>query len=145
MLKLNYLRHNPSRDRRLIAPRFLPAPVNGIPIRRSDNRHLVSSTTPWLMLIDRRGFQRRSRGGLCVEVSVPVSPCFRPSIPVGLRDDGRGLCVELVLPISCPEESCPEEGLGAPPVFSAKDTVVGPMKRAIATTAAPMLRCILHS
>jgi hypothetical protein len=50
-----------------------------------------------------RGFQRRS-GGLCVEVSVPVSPSFRFS-PVGLDDDGRGLCVELVLPIVCPEES----------------------------------------
>jgi hypothetical protein len=97
------------------------------------------------MLIDRRGFQRRSLGGLCVEVSVPVSPCFRFSIPVGLGDDGRGLCVELVLPISCPEESFPEEGLDAPPGFSAKDTVVVPVKRAIATTAAAILRCILHS
>jgi hypothetical protein len=104
-----------------------------------------SAATPWLMLIDRRGFQRRFVGGLCVEVSVPVSPCFRFSIPVGLGDDGRGFCVELVLPISRPEESCPEEGLDAPPAFSAKDTVVVPMKRAIATTAAPILRCILHS
>jgi len=77
-----------------------------------------------------------------VEVSEPVSPCFRFSIPVGLGDDGRGLCVELVLPISFPEESCAEEGLGALPVFSAKDAVVVPVKRAIATTAAPILRCI---
>jgi len=106
----------------------------------------------------RRGFQRRSAGGLCVEVSVPVSPSFRFS-PVGLDDDGPGLCVELVLPIVCPEESCPEEGfdappgpiacpeeeLDAPPAFSAKETVVVPVKRAIATTAAAILRCMLHS
>jgi hypothetical protein len=61
--------------------------------------------------LPRRGFQRRSLGGLCVEVTVPISPSFRFS-PVGLDDDGPGLCVELVLPIVCPEESCPEEGLG---------------------------------
>ena len=39
--------------------------------------------------------------GLCVEVSVPISlpVAFPFSIPVGPGDDGRGLCVELVLPI----------------------------------------------
>ena len=110
-------------------------------------------------VLTRRGFHRRSLGGLCVEVTVPVSSSFRFS-PVGLDDDGPGLCIELVLPIVCPEESCPEEGLGptacpeepcpeegldAPPVFSAKDSVVVPAKRAIATAAAAILRCILHS
>ena len=90
-----------------------------------------------------------------MEVSVPVSPSFRFS-PVGLDDDGAGLCVELVLPIvcSCPEDgldappgpiACPEDGLDAPPAFSAKETVVVPVKRAIATTAAAILRCMLHS
>ena len=110
-------------------------------------------------VLTRRGFQRRSLGGLCVEVTVPVSPSFRFS-PVGLDNDGLGLCVELVLPIVCPEESCPEagpgpiacpevpcpeEGLDAPPAFSAKDSVVVPAKRAIATAATAILRCILHS
>ena len=94
-----------------------------------------------------------------MEVTVPVSPSFRFS-PVGLDDDGTGLCVELVLPIVCPEESwpevgpgptacpevpCPEEGLDAPPAFSAKDGVVVQAKRAIATAATAILRCILHS
>src|SRR5205085_3281912 len=79
----------------------------------------------------------------------PVSLSFRFS-PVGLDDDWPGLCIELVLPIvcpeeSCPEEPCPEEGLDAPPVFSAKDSVVVPAKRAIATAATAILRCILHS
>jgi len=41
-------------------------------------------------------------GGLCVEVSVPVSPSLRfsPVVPV---DEGRGLCVELVVPIGAEE------------------------------------------
>ena len=55
------------------------------------------------MLIDRRGFQRRSLGGLCVEVTVPGSPPFRGSIPLVLRGDCRGLCVELVVPIGAEE------------------------------------------
>jgi hypothetical protein len=44
---------------------------------------------------------QRFSDGLCVEVSVPVSlpVAFPFSIPVGPGDDGRGLCVELVLPI----------------------------------------------
>ena len=73
-----------------------------------------------------------------MDVTVRVSPSFRFS-PVGLDDDGAGLCVELVLPIVCPEESCPEEGLDAPPAFSAKDSVVVPAKRAIATAATAIL------
>jgi hypothetical protein len=83
---------------------------------------------------------QRSLGGLCVEVSVPVPPWFRFSIPVGLGDDGCGLCVELVLPTLCPEEE-----LDVPPAFSAKDIVLVPAKRTIATTVVPILRCILHS
>jgi hypothetical protein len=44
---------------------------------------------------------QRFSDGLCIEVSVPISlPVVFPfSIPVGPGDDGRGLCVELVLPI----------------------------------------------
>ena len=128
----------------------LPAASSSAATSRNDRRGFV---------LTRRGFHRRSLGGLCVEVTVPISPSFRFS-PLGLDDDGPGLCVELVLPIVCPEESCPEEGLGptacpeepcpeegldAPPVFSAKDSVVVPAKRAIATAAAAILRCILHS
>ena len=91
-------------------------------------------------LINRHRFTvQRSLGGLCVEVSVPV-PWFRFSIPVGLGDDGCGLCVELVLPTLCPEEE-----LDVPPAFSAKDIVLVPAKRTIATTVVQILRCILHS
>ena len=89
-----------------------------------------------------------------MEVTVPVSPSFRFN-PVGLDEDGAGLCVELELPIVCPEESCgptacpeepcAEEGLAAPPAFSPKDSVVVPAKRAIATTAVAILQCMLHS
>jgi len=96
----------------------------------------------------RRESARSSLGGLCVEVTVPASPSFRFS-PVGLDEDGAGLCVELALPIVCPEESCGpiacpeescEEGFEAPPAFSPKDSVVVPAKRAIASTAAPRVR-----
>src|SRR6476646_4522919 len=47
--------------------------------------------------------------GLCVEVSVPISlpVAFPLSIPVGPGDDGRGLCVELVLPIRSAVGSTP--------------------------------------
>ena len=89
-----------------------------------------------------------------MEVTVPDSPSFRFN-PVGLDEDGPGLCVELALPMVCPEESCgpiacpeelcDEEGFEVPPAFSPKDSVVVPAKRAIATTAVEILRCILHS
>jgi len=61
------------------------------------------------------------------------------------------LCVELALPIVCPEESCGpiacpeelcEEGFEAPPAFSPKDSVVVPAKRAIASTAVAVLQCM---
>ena len=47
--------------------------------------------------------------GLCVEVSVLISlpVAFPFSIPVGPGDDGRGLCVELVLPIPSAVGSTP--------------------------------------
>jgi hypothetical protein len=78
-----------------------------------------------------------------VEVVVPVSPWFLFSIPVGLDDDGRGLCVELVLPIPCPAEEF--EAPPSPLVSSAKDIVFGPAKRMRATTAARILWGIINS
>ena len=54
-----------------------------------------------------------------MEVVVPVSLWFLFSIPVGLDDDGRGLCVELVLPIPCPAE---EFEAPPSPLVSAADT-----------------------
>ena len=89
-----------------------------------------------------------------MEVTVPVSPSFRFN-PVGLDEVGPGLCVELALPMVCPEESCgpiacpeelcDEEGFEVPPAFSPKDSVVVPANRAIATTAVAILQCMLHS
>ena len=78
-----------------------------------------------------------------MEVVVPVSLWFLFSIPVGLDDDGRGLCVELVLPIPCPAEEF--EAPPSPLVSSAKDIVLGPAKRMSATTAAGILWGVINS
>ena len=108
----------------------------------------ISNSGRAAMLTARRGlppFQSFLPVGLCVDESVPTSAPLL-SIPVSFAAGlGLGLCVELVLPMPGAVGSPPTPFVDGAAVSAARHKPLAPIKRARATAAVPILRCIALS